>query len=329
MLSTTLVLTIIVVVLAVSFDFINGFHDTANAVATSIATRALSPRVAITIAAFCNFLGAISSTAVAKTIGKDIVAPELITLQIIIAGLLGAIIWNLLTWYFGIPSSSSHALLGGMIGAIVIGKGVSVLKIGGIMHIIAALILSPILGLVVGFIIMTLFFQVFGLTSPYKVNSFFRKGQCFSAALTAFSHGSNDAQKSMGIITMALYSTHSIPTFHIPPWVMVICALAMALGTATGGQRIIKTVGNKIFKLQPINGVAADLTSSLVIFGATSIGAPVSTTHVVSSSIMGVGAAKRFLGVKWTVAQQIVSTWFITIPCTALCGAIIYTLIPH
>lgn len=323
------VLVAIVVILALAFDYINGFHDTANAIATSVSTRALSPRNAIILAASLNFLGAISGTAVAKTIGKDIVSPDLVTQPVIIAALLGAIFWNLLTWYYGIPSSSSHALIGGLVGAVVMGHGMAVLKAKGLIKILTALIVSPILGLCLGFLIMTILYFIFGLLSPSKVNKGFRKLQVLSAAMAAFSHGSNDAQKSMGIITMALFSAGFISEFKVPFWVIFACATAMGLGTASGGWRIIRTMGGKIFKMEPINGFSADLTSSIVIYSATALGAPVSTTHVVSSSIMGVGAAKRFSAVKWPLAQQIVTAWILTIPSTALVSAALYFLFYH
>lgn len=323
------VLVAIVVILALAFDYINGFHDTANAIATSVSTRALSPRNAIIMAASLNFLGAISGTAVAKTIGRDIVTPDLVTQPVIIAALLGAIFWNLLTWYYGIPSSSSHALIGGLVGAVVMGHGVSVLKAQGLIKILTALIISPILGLCLGFMIMTIFYFIFGLLSPSKVNKGFRKLQILSAAAAAFSHGSNDAQKSMGIITMALFSAGFLSEFKVPLWVIFACATAMGIGTASGGWRIIRTMGGKIFKMEPINGFSADLTSSIVIYGATALGAPVSTTHVVSSSIMGVGSAKRFSAVKWGLAQQIITAWVLTIPSTAFVSAIVYFIFTH
>lgn len=297
------VYVILIVFLSLIFDYINGFHDTANAVATSISTRALAPRTAIIMAASLNFVGAVSGTAVAKTIGKGIVDPGLVTGTVLIAALLGAIFWNLFTWYYGIPSSSSHALIGGVIGAVVASSGVQSLNPAGLEKIISSLLVSPILGLIFGFLIMTAFFWVFRSFSPGKLNNRFRKLQILSAAAAAFSHGSNDAQKSMGIITMALFSSGAITSFNVPLWVMVICAVSMGLGTATGGARIIRTMGTKIFRIEPINGFASDLASSVVIYGSTLLGNPVSTTHVVSSAILGVGAAKRASLVKWGIAQ--------------------------
>lgn len=262
------------------------------------------------------------STGVAKTIGGDIVSSaSVVDEKIIIAALFGAIIWNLLTWYFGIPSSSSHALVGGLIGAVLISVGIGGLNWNGIGKIVVSLIASPVLAIITGIIIMNILFRLFGNFSPYTVNDKFRKMQILSAATMAFSHGSNDAQKSMGIITLALFSGGFISEFEVPTYVKILCAAAMAIGTATGGWRIIKTIGGKIFKLEPISGFAADLNSSVVVFGATLLHLPVSTTHVVSGSIMGVGTAKRVNAVHWGVAQQMVKAWGMTIPCTAAMGA--------
>jgi len=317
-----------VIILALVFDFINGFHDTANAIATSVSTRALQPNHAIMMAAVLNFFGAMVSTGVAKTIGGDIVsAASVVDEKIIIAALFGAIVWNLLTWYFGIPSSSSHALVGGLIGAVLISVGASGLNWGGIGKIVVSLIASPVIAIVTGIIIMNILFRLFGNFSPHTVNDRFRKMQILSAATMAFSHGSNDAQKSMGIITLALFSGGFISEFEVPTYVKILCAAAMALGTATGGWRIIKTIGGKIFKLEPPSGFAADLNSSVVVFGATLLHLPVSTTHVVSGSIMGVGTAKRVNAVHWGVAQQMVKAWVMTIPITAAMGAGAFALV--
>ena len=311
-----------VIILALLFDFINGFHDTANAIATSVSTRALHPVNAIIMAAGLNFLGAMISTGVAKTIGGDIVSSaEIVDEKIIISALFGAIIWNLLTWWFGIPSSSSHALVGGMIGAVLISVGSSGLNWNGIGKIIIALIASPVVAIIFGVVIMNILFRLFGSFSPHSVNQNFRRMQILSAATMAFSHGSNDAQKSMGIITLALFSGGFISEFEVPTFVKILCATAMAIGTASGGWRIIKTVGGKIFKLEPISGFAADLNSSIVVFGATLLHLPVSTTHVVSGSIMGVGTAKRVNAVHWGVAQDMLKAWIMTIPLTAIMGA--------
>ena len=315
---------IVVIVLALVFDFINGFHDTANAIATSVSTRAISPEKAIIMAAVLNFLGAMISTGVAKTIGGDIVVGH-IEQPIIIASLTGAIIWNLLTWKIGLPSSSSHALVGGMIGGVLMSDmGVDGLNLYGIGKIVIALVTSPLVGMVLGFIIMSIMFRVFANAAPSKLNHKFKKLQIVTAATMAFSHGSDDAQKSMGIITLALFSGGVISEFEVPLFVKIAAATAMAVGTSVGGWSIIKTVGGKIFKLEPINGFAADLNSSITIFTATLLHLPVSTTHVVSGSIMGVGAAKRIHAVRWGVAQQMVMAWVLTIPCTALMGALCY-----
>lgn len=323
----SLTVIIFIVLLALSFDFINGFHDTANAIATSVSTKALSPRAAILIAASLNFIGALSGTAVATTIGKSIVAPENVTSLVLITALLGAIFWNLFTWYYGIPSSSSHALIGGLIGGVVAEFGASHVIWQGFFKIFSGLILAPIVGLLAGSMVMTLLFWIFRQASPAKTNNSFRKLQILSAGMASFAHGSNDAQKSMGIITIMLVSGGFINTFHVPLWVVVSCATAMAAGTAIGGWRIIRTMGGKIFRIEPINGFAADFTSSLVIYCASLLGAPVSTTHVVSSSIMGVGAAKRMRGVRWNIARQILIAWFITIPSAALAAILIYNMI--
>lgn len=317
-----------VIILALVFDFINGFHDTANAIATSVNTRAIRPNHAVIMAASMNFIGAMVSTGVAKTIGGDIVSsPGVVDEKIIIAALIGAITWNLLTWYFGIPSSSSHALIGGLIGAVLISVGMSGLNWNGIGKIFLALVASPAIALVTGIVIMNIIFRVFDGFNPHILNDRFRKMQLLSAAAIAFSNGSNDAQKSMGIITLALFSGGYIAEFEVPTYVKILCAAAMALGTASGGWRIIKTVGGKIFKLEPPSGFAADLNSSMVVFGATLLHLPVSTTHVVSGSIMGVGTAKRVNAVRWGTAQQMVKAWGMTIPITAAIGAISFFLV--
>lgn len=321
-------LIITVIVLALLFDFINGFHDTANAIATAVSTRALHPTHAVIMAAVLNFLGAMYSTGVAKTIGGDIVkSAQHVDEHIIIAALAGAVIWNIITWWFAVPSSSSHALVGGIIGAVLVSVGTDGLNYYGIGKIVISLIGSPILAICTGCIVMLILFRVFGKFSPSSVNHKFKKMQVLSAAMMAFSHGSNDAQKSMGIITLALLSGGYLQTFDVPDYVKLLCATAMACGTAVGGWRIIKTIGGKIFKLEPISGFAADLNSSIVIFSATLLHLPVSTTHVVSGSIMGVGTAKRVNAVRWGVAQQMVMAWVLTIPCTAAMGAIAYKIV--
>ncbi|ETT82940.1 inorganic phosphate transporter [Viridibacillus sp. FSL R5-0477] len=323
---TVLFLTILVVVFALLFDFINGFHDTANAIATAVSTRALPPRVAVLMAATMNFIGAITFTGVAKALAKDIVDPFAIDngVVIILAALLSAIIWNLVTWYYGIPSSSSHALIGSLAGAAIAAAGFAVLNYEGFIKIIKALIYSPFIAIVAGFIMMSIFKVVFKDLNLYRTNKGFRRLQIFTAAVQSFTHGTNDAQKSMGIITMALIAAGLQTGDDIPMWVRIAAATAMGLGTSIGGYKIIKTVGGKIMKIRPVNGAAADLASAAVIFGATQLHLPVSTTHVISSSIMGVGSAQRVKGVKWGVAKKIVLTWIITLPTSAIMGAAIF-----
>jgi len=314
-----------VVLLALAFDYINGFHDTANAIATSVSTRAIAPKTAVMMAASLNFLGAMVSTGVAKTIGGDIVtAPEMINGEIIVAALVGAIFWNLLTWWYGIPSSSSHALIGGIIGAVLISVGPEALQAGGIGKIFISLVASPILALVLGYIVMKILLILFGRFSPIILNDRFRNMQLVSAALMSFSHGSNDAQKAMGIITLTLLSGGFIDTLDVPIWVKLCCATAMAMGTAVGGWKIISTMGTKIFKLETINGFAADLNSAITIFTATFLHLPVSTTHVVSGSLLGVGSSKRIKAVNWGVARSMVMAWFVTIPLSGIVAAIAY-----
>lgn len=323
-----LFLIILVVIFALSFDFINGFHDTANSIATSVSTKALRPRTAIILAATMNFVGALAFTGVAKTVSEDIVDP--FTLQnglvVVLAALSAAIFWNLFTWYYGIPSSSSHALIGSIAGAAIASGGLNVINYKGFLKILEALIISPVVALGTGFLMMTLFGIIFKNFDLVSTNRNFRRFQIVTAALQSFSHGTNDAQKAMGIITLALVVGGYQATTDIPMWVRVSAALAMGLGTSVGGWKIIKTVGGKIMKLRPVNGAAADLSSALIIFGFTTLHLPVSTTHVVSSAIMGVGAAKRVKGVKWGVARRIVLTWIITLPISALLAGLFYLL---
>jgi inorganic phosphate transporter, PiT family len=324
-----LILTLLVVVGALAFDFINGFHDTANAIATSVSTKALKPRHAIYLAATMNFLGAISFTGVAKTITKGIVDPFQLEngSLVILAALIAAIFWNLLTWYYGIPSSSSHAIIGSIAGAAIAAAGFDVLNYAGFLKIIQALIFSPLLAFAIGYIVYSIFKVVFKNLNLTKTNRNFRIFQIGTAALQAYTHGTNDAQKAMGIITMALIANNYQSSDDIQLWVQVSCAIAMGLGTSIGGWKIIKTVGGKIMKIRPVNGVAADLTGALIIFGATYIHLPVSTTHVISSSILGVGASHRLKGVKWGTAQRMLITWVITLPISALCAAISYFIL--
>jgi inorganic phosphate transporter, PiT family len=326
---TVLILTILVVVFALAFDFINGFHDTANAIATSVSTKALTPRRAILLAASMNFIGALTFTGVAKTITKDIVDPFALDngSVVILAALIAAIAWNLITWYYGIPSSSSHALIGSVAGAAISAAGFNILNYQGFLKILESLVLSPFLALAVGFTVMSIFAFVFKNFNLSKTNKGFRTVQIATAALQAYTHGTNDAQKAMGIITMALIAGGFQTSTDIPMWVRISAALAMGIGTSVGGWKIIKTVGGKIMKIRPVNGAAADLSSAMVIFGATMLHLPVSTTHVISSAIMGVGSAQRVKGVKWGVAQRIVLTWIITLPISAVIAAIVYQIL--
>lgn len=320
----------LVIVLALAFDFINGFHDTANAIATCIATRSLSPRIAIIMSAFLNFVGAMVSTGVAKTIGGEIVtSPQMVDSTVLIAALFAAIVWNLFTWKIGMPSSSSHALIGGVLGAVTISYGTGAINGNGVFMIVLGLIASPVIAMFSGYVIMTLLFILFRNVGRSKVNYISLHIQSLSAAVMAFSHGSNDAQKCMGIITLALLSGGYIGELEVPFLVKIACAFAMCAGTSVGGWRIIRTVGNKIFRLEPVNGLAADINSALTIFTATFLHLPVSTTHVVTGSIMGVGWAKRFRAVHWNVAYSMVGAWVMTIPSTAAVGALVYILIRY
>lgn len=327
--SNVMIVTITVVVLALAFDFINGFHDTANAIATSVSTRVLTPGQAILMSASLNFVGAFISESVAKTVGAGIVDGNAIPQTVILAALVSAITWNLITWYFGIPSSSSHALIGGLIGSAVIFK----MSFGVVnwynffFKIVIWLFLSPVIGFFVGYIFMVLLNWILRKSKPRTVTTAFSKLQIMSAALMAFNHGGNDAQKSMGIIAMALVSGGLIGTFHVPFWVKFSCALAMALGTSIGGWKIIKTMGVNMAKLAPVNGFAAETGAAAVIFTATMLHAPVSTTHIISGSIMGVGASKRLSSVRWGLATNILWTWVITIPICAALGGLVITLI--
>lgn len=322
----TLVFLIATVVVAVSFDFTNGFHDTANAVATSIATRVLRPWMAIVMAAILNFVGAFVSTQVAKTIGTDVAERSALTSVAVMAALLAAICWNLATWYFGLPSSSSHALIGGLIGAAVIQSPLhfAALKGGGILKIVLSLVLSPVVGLLLAYVVGVVLVWIFRRAAPHTVTDISSWLQRISAALVAFSHGSNDAQKTMGVITAALLAYEGAPvsaSFHVPIWVIVLSATAMGLGTSFGGWRIIQTMGMRTVKLRPLDGFAAETTAASIIVAASSVGLPVSTTHVIAGSVMGVGARQRLSAVRWGVAGDMVVAWILTGPITALLAA--------
>jgi len=308
------------IALALIFDYINGFHDTANAVATVISTRVMSPWVAILMAAGLNFLGAITGTEVAKTVGSGIVG-EAIPLVAIAASLVAAILWNLLTWYYGIPSSSSHALIGSLLGAGIASLGFNAVHWEVLRDKVALpLVFSPVVGFILAFWFMRLLYHFFAAMPPGRVGPIFRRMQIVSAAFMAFSHGSNDAQKTMGIITLGLVSAGVIPDFHVPQWVIIVSAVAMAAGTFAGGRRIIHTMGTRLAHLEPIHGFAAETSAAVVIQTASRLGFPLSTTHVISSSILGVGAARRMTAVRWEVVRSMVGAWFLTIPVTAILG---------
>ncbi|MDR3597255.1 anion permease [Clostridium sp.] len=322
---STMAITVLIVVTVLIFDFINGFHDTATAVATSITTRALTPRAAIIICAIFNFLGEFSGTAVAKTVGENIVSHSSIEQWVIFGVLISAIIWNIITWYFGIPSSSSHALIGALIGGgIAYNNSFNVVNWSNLFHdVVIWIFIAPIIGFVVGYFLMIALNWILRPYKPSLINKIFLKLQVVAGALMALNHGSNDAQKSMGLITMALLSGKFIQDFNVPTWVIACCALAMALGTASGGKKIIKTMGSGMAKLTPVNGFAAQSGGAAVIFLATFFHAPVSTTHIISTTVMGVGASKRIKSVKWGVAQNIAWAWVLTIPITACLSAVI------
>jgi PiT family inorganic phosphate transporter len=317
--------------LAVLFDYINGFHDTANAIATSVSTRALRPEHAILMSATANFVGALTGTAVAKTISSGLATtPGGSDGQTIVAAaLIGATIWNLITWRFGIPSSSSHALIGGLLGAVIVSIGTSAIIVDGVVQkVLLPLVLSPIAGVTIGFLFMVVIFNVFRRANPQRINERFRRLQVISAAFMAFSHGSNDAQKTMGIMTLALIAAGVLPAdSNIPLWVIVLAATAISLGTAAGGWRIIRTMGQRVVKLDPVHGFAAETTAASIILTASHFGMPVSTTHVISSAIIGVGASDRLSAVRWGVAGNIVIAWILTIPASALAAGIAYVLI--
>lgn len=317
----------ILIALALLFDFLNGLHDSSNIVATMISSRAFRPRTALGFTAIAHFIGPfLFGVAVAKTIGSEVVQAEEITLEVIFAALIGAIFWNLLTWFFGIPSSSSHALIGGIIGAVAMGAGFDAIKLAGMEKVLIALLASPVIGFVLGFLITKIVFYLARGATP-KINTFFKRSQIVTALALAFSHGTNDAQKTMGIITLGLVISGYLPDFRVPLWVIAASAGAIALGTAFGGWRLIKTLGGKFYKIRPVHSFASQLTSGIVILGASLVGGPVSTTQVVSSAIIGVGSSERVSKVRWGVAEEIITAWIITIPATGLVSAGIYWLI--
>jgi len=318
---------IMVIVLALLFDFLNGIHDSSNVVATMISSRALSPRVALGMTAVAEFCGPLLfGVAVANTIGHEVVVAETINTKVLLAALISAILWNLLTWYLGFPSSSSHALVGGFVGAVIIGAGWQAILLHGLEKILIALFLSPIVGFLVGFLILKFLMLICWKATP-RVSGIFKRGQIVTALALALSHGANDAQKTMGIITLALVTGGYLKVFAVPLWVIFMCGAMIALGTSVGGWRLIRTLGGKFYKIRPLDGFASQLSSAIVILGASLLGGPVSTTQVVSSAIMGVGAAGRINKVRWGVAQEIAAAWLLTIPATALVASGIYWVI--
>jgi len=323
------VILIIVVGTALAFDFTNGFHDTANVVATSISTRALSPRLAVLVAAVLNFAGAFISLSVAATIGKGIVEVGAATGPVIFAGLIGAIAWNLLTWYVGLPSSSSHALIGGLVGSAFVASGASAIKGEGLLEkVVVPALIAPVLAFAVAGLAILVAYRIVGRLRPGPVNRGFRAGQIASGGMLALAHGTNDAQKTMGIITLALIAHGDISSnpaqFHVPGWVVVSAASAIALGTYTGGWRIIRTLGSRIIKMDPAQGFSAQSAGAAVILVSSHFGYPLSTTHTISGAVMGAGAARRFSAVRWGVAGNIAGAWVMTLPASAAIGAAVY-----
>jgi inorganic phosphate transporter, PiT family len=319
---------VLIIAVALAFDFTNGFHDTANAIATSVSTRALKPRTAVLLSAALNLAGAFLTTQVAATVGKGIVVTDKVTLTLVGAALVGAIAWNLITWRLGLPSSSTHALIGGLIGAMLVAHGPAFIQTKGIIDkVVLPGLFSPLTGLVLGFFVMLALYWLFRAWAPGPLNRTFRGAQVFSAAFVSFAHGANDAQKTMGVITLALVASGHLHEFAVPKWVIVASGLTIALGTYAGGWRIIRTLGQRIFRLQPVNGFAAQTTAATILLIASLKGLPVSTTHVVSGSVMGVGASRRLSAVRWGVAGNIVMAWVLTIPCAAAMAALVYGLL--
>src|SRR6266542_2943593 len=319
------VLLVVVIVVALGFDFTNGFHDTANAVATSVSTRALTPRMAVLVASVANLAGAFVTTAVAKTVGKDVVDSGLINNRTVLAALLGAIVWNLLTWWFGLPSSSSHALIGGLVGAALVQSGENGVLWHGLAHkVVIPALLAPLIAFTAAFLLLLVIYWVFSWITRGVANRGFRLGQLVSGTFMAFTHGANDAQKTMGVIALALFANGSIDHFYIPWWVKVTAGLAIALGTYVGGWRIMRTLGQRLYKMEPAAGFSAQVSAGAVIDLATRLGYPLSTTHVISGAVLGAGSTKRLSAVRWGLAGNIVLAWILTIPAAALVAAALY-----
>jgi PiT family inorganic phosphate transporter len=320
-------LLIIIFAIAMVFDFLNGFHDSSNIVATMISSRAMSPRYALIMTAVAEFSGPfLFGVAVATTIGSEVVDPTVITSAVIVSALISAILWNLFTWYFGWPSSTSHALIGGLVGAVGIAEGLATIRLAGLEKVVLALFISPILGLVIGYLVLKLIYFLARGATP-GVNQLFKRMQLVTSLALALSHGTNDAQKTMGVMAMAMVTTGYASHFHVPWWVIALSASAISLGTATGGWRLIETLGAKFYKIRPVHAFGSQLTSASIILGAALLGGPVSTTQVVSSSIMGAGSADRVSKVRWTVARDIAVAWVLTIPVSALVAAGMYMIV--
>jgi inorganic phosphate transporter, PiT family len=318
-------LLVVVIVVALGFDFTNGFHDTANAVATSVSTRALTPRMAVLVAAVANLAGAFVTTAVAKTVGKGIIDTGLANEQTVLAALVGAIAWNLLTWWFGLPSSSSHALIGGLVGAALAQSGSEGVQWHGLAHNVAIPALAaPAIAFAAAFLLLLLLYWLFVWVTPGAASRGFRLGQLASGTFVAFTHGANDAQKTMGVIALALFANGTIDHFYVPTWVKIAAGVAIALGTYVGGWRIMRTLGQRIFSIEPESGFAAQASAGATIYFATHFGYPLSTTHVISGAVMGAGATKRLSAVRWGIAGNIVAAWILTIPAAALVAAACY-----
>lgn len=326
-------LVIVTIALALIFDFINGFHDAANSIATVVSTRVLKPQWAVAWAAFFNFIAfALFDVHVAKTIGKGVINPAIVDPMLIFAALLGAIIWNIITWYYGLPSSSSHALIGGLSGAAVAKVGVSGVIASGFIKIASSIVLSPMFGMLLGFIFMALVSRLLFRAAPRKVDGWFRKLQLVSASLYSIGHGGNDAQKTMGIIAVLLFSVGKLGTgdkFEIPLWIVLSCHAAMGLGTLFGGWRIVETMGMKITKLRPVGGFCAETAGAITLFLATGLGIPVSTTHTITGSIIGVGAVNKISAVRWGIAERIIWAWILTIPASGFVAAITWWVGAH
>lgn len=328
MISGELLVVVGIIAVALTFDYINGFHDAANSIATVVSTRVLSPGQAVVWAAFFNFVAAFTfGTAVAKTIGKGMIDINVVTLGVIFSGLIGAIVWDLITWYYGLPTSSSHALIGGYAGAAVTRVGLSAIVPAGWIKTLIYIVLAPLIGLTLAFALTVAVFWIFRRVSPARVDRLFRKLQLVSAALYSLGHGTNDAQKTMGIIAGVLFASGYLKTFGIPVWVVLAAHTAIALGTLTGGWRIIHTMGSKITKLQPVGGFAAETAGAITLFVASANGIPVSTTHTITGAIVGVGATRRLSAVRWGVAGQIVWAWILTIPASAAIGAVTFVIL--